>query len=145
MEFALFNPRLVFRAVPGHGKSSISMKYLCSFSCRSSSLSTTYSIDHICILHICPIPCKIRLLPMVCGSRCVNVCTIASQLCRYLSVSINVDACMYACAYVCMRVACLYYNSTNNNSGNKDNGKFAAIGIFYALTVFCCMLLGVAF
>lgn len=83
----------------------------------------------------------------------VNVLAIASQLCRYLSVSINADECMRVCSpRVCMNVllflsACLPYNSRNNNKNNSDNkdGKFAAIGIFYAFAVFCCMLLGVAF
>lgn len=52
----------------------------------------TYSIAHIS-------PNTPQILPppppsTSCGSGGVNVCAIASQLCRYLSVSINVDICM---------------------------------------------------
>lgn len=119
-----------------------------SFWCRSSSVSS----PSLFIRHIYGYSPRIPPSPSCCSGS-VNVLAIASQLCRYLSVSINADECMLVCStWLCMNVllflsACLPYNSRNNNNNNSDNkdGKFAAIGIFYAFTVFCCMLLGVAF
>lgn len=130
-----------------HGKISISMKYL---SALSGSLHQFPPLSSLFTIY-CYSP---RILPFPsCCSGSVNVLAIASQLCRYLSVSKNVDECMLVCfTRVCMNVllflsACLPYNSRNNNNNNSENmdGKFAAIGIFYAFTVFCCMLLGIAF